>query len=250
MHRIFAVIFLSSITALSQTQPDAPSVPAQQESKPANTMTVPAGTQVLLHLQSPIDTASAKAGDGVYCRTAFPVTVENVIVIPAGTYVKGQVAQVQRAGKVKGRAEVLLHFNTMIFPNGYTVDLPGALESEPGARKQKVADQEGTVQADSQKGKDTATVAKGGAGGAVLGRVVSGSGKGAAIGGGAGALAGLGAVLFTRGQDVRIEQGAALEMVLERPLVVEVSPPTRGENGVVPRSTNKGMRVPQPPSVR
>ena len=95
-------------------------------------------------------------------------------MIPAGTYVKGKIAQVKRAGKIKGRAEILFNFTTMIFPNGYTIDLPGALENAPGSRNSTVADKEGTVKADSQKGKDAGTVAKTGATGAVIGAVATG----------------------------------------------------------------------------
>jgi hypothetical protein len=209
-------------------------------------ITVPAGTQVLLHLRSPIDTKTAKVGDGVYCQTSFPITQNNVAVIPAGTYVKGKIAQVKRAGKIKGRAEILFNFTTMIFPNGYTIDLPGALENAPGSRNSTVADKEGTVRADSQKGKDAGTVAKTGATGAVIG-AVAGGGKGAGIGGLAGAAVGLGQVLFTRGQDVRIDQDTALEMVLERPLTVDVmnATPAQGENSIRPRATS-GSRLPMP----
>jgi len=205
-------------------------------------ITVPAGTQILLHLQSPIDTKTAKVGDGVYCRTSFPITQNNVAVIPAGTYVKGKIAQVKRAGKIKGRAEILFNFTTMIFPNGYTIDLPGALENAPGSRNSTVTDKEGTVKADSQKGKDAGTVAKTGATGAVIGAVASG-GKGAGIGGLAGAAIGLGQVLFTRGQDVRIDQETALEMVLERPLTVDVlnAEPAQAENSIRPRVTNNRL---------
>ncbi len=210
-------------------------------------ITVPAGTQVLLHLKSPIDTKSAKVGDGVYCQTSFPVTQDNVAVIPAGTYVKGQIAEVKRAGRVKGRAEILFHFTTLIFPNGYTIDLPGALENAPGSRNSTVADKEGTVKADGQKGKDAGTVAKTGATGAVVGAVATGGGRGAGIGGLAGAAVGLGQVLFTRGQDVRIDQGTALEMVLQRPLTVDVmnADPAQAENSIRPRVTNHN-RLPMP----
>jgi len=222
---------------------------ARSTSEPAvRQMTVPAGTQVLLHLRSPIDTKTAKVGDGVYCQTSFPVTQDNIAVIPAGTYVKGKIAQVKRAGKIKGRAEILFNFTTMIFPNGYTIDLPGALENAPGSRNSTVADKEGTVKADSQKGKDAGTVAKTGATGAVIGAVAAG-GKGAGIGGLAGAAVGLGQVLFTRGQDVRIDQNTALEMVLERPLTVDImnATPAQAENSIRPR-TGTGNRLPMPSS--
>ncbi len=210
-------------------------------------ITVPAGTQVLLHLRSPIDTKTAKVGDGVYCQTSFPITQDNVAVIPAGTYVKGKIAQVKRAGRIKGRAEILFNFTTMIFPNGYTIDLPGALENAPGSRNSTVTDKEGTVKADGQKGKDAGTVAKTGATGAVVGAVATGGAKGAGIGGLAGAAVGLGQVLFTRGQDVRIDQNTALEMVLERPLTVDVmnATPAQAENVIRPRATS-GTRLPMP----
>jgi type IV secretion system protein VirB10 len=241
---LFLLAAATSVAAQSPT-----SAPAGSDQAPAKQMTVPAGTQVLLQLKSPIDTKSARVGDGVYCQTSFPVTQDNVAVIPAGTYVKGQIAEVRRAGRIKGRAEILFHFNTMIFPNGYTVDLPGALENEPGAQNHTVADKEGTIKANGQKAKDAGTIAKTGATGAVIGTVAGGNLKGAGIGGVAGAAIGLGQVLFTRGQDVRIDQGTSLEMVLQRSLTVDVmhADSAQAENQVMPRPTNSNrLRVPRP----
>jgi len=241
-----AIFFLTLASALcASAQNEAVTVSNNLNETATTQITVPAGTQVLLHLRSPIDTKTAKVGDGVYCQTSFPVTQNNVAVIPAGTFVKGKIAQVKRAGKIKGRAEILFNFTTMIFPNGYTIDLPGALENAPGSRNSTVTDKEGTVKADSQKGKDAGTVAKTGATGAVIGAVAAG-GKGAGIGGLAGAAVGLGQVLFTRGQDVRIDQNTALEMVLERPLTVDVmhADPARAENDVTPRVTNRRLSMP------
>ena len=247
------ILFLMLALALcASAQNEAGTVSNNQIETTSTQIIVPAGTQVLLHLQSPIDTKTAKVGDGVYCRTSFPVTQNNVAVIPAGTYVKGKIAQVKRAGRIKGRAEILFNFTTMIFPNGYTIDLPGALENAPGSRNSTVADKEGTVRADGQKGKDVGTVAKTGATGAVVGAVATGSGKGAGIGGLAGAAVGLGQVLFTRGQDVRIDQNTALEMVLERPLTVDVmhADPARAENDVTPRVSNRRLPMPTTPPER
>ena len=243
----FFLMLVSALCASAQTE--AVTVSNNTVEPKTTQITVPAGTQVLLHLQSPIDTKTAKVGDGVYCRTSFPITQNNVAVIPAGTYVKGKIAQVKRAGRIKGRAEILFNFTTMIFPNGYTIDLPGALENAPGSRNSTVTDKEGTVRADSQKGKDAGTVAKTGATGAVIGAVAAG-GKGAGIGGLAGAAVGLGQVLFTRGQDVRIDQETALEMVLERPLTVDVmnAEPAQAENLIRPRATNNRLPTPSSPA--
>jgi hypothetical protein len=243
-------IFLATVIVGASAQTN--STPVSENSPDSSRhLTVPAGTKVLLNLKSPINTKSAHVGDGVYCQTSFPVTQNNVVVIPAGTYVKGEITRVQRAGRVSGRAEILFKFNSMIFPNGYTVDLPGALKSDPGSTNSSVTDEEGTVKADSQKGKDAATVGKTGATGAVIGAAATRGWGGAGIGGAAGAAVGLGSVLLTRGQDVRIEQGTALEMVLNRPLTVEVThpdPARAADNEPVPvPGTNTRLPVPSRP---
>ncbi len=60
---------------------------------------------------------------------------------PGWYYVKGEITRVQRAGRIKGTAEILFNFNTMIFPNGYTVDLPGD-ENQSRADNASVTDEE------------------------------------------------------------------------------------------------------------
>ena len=101
------------------------------------TYTVPAGTKVLLQLRSAINTKSAKPGDGVYLASTFPVVVGNRVMIPAGVYVQGVVDRVVRAGRVKGKSQLDMHFTSMIFPNGTVVEIPGMVNSLPGAKNQK-----------------------------------------------------------------------------------------------------------------
>jgi type IV secretion system protein VirB10 len=248
MRSLFVFLTATGLTLAAQTPNPDGSQSRQNQASGAREITVPAGTQVLLQLKSPIDTKSARVGDGVYCQSTFPVTIDDVVVIPAGTYVKGRITRVQRPGRVKGRAEILFNFNSMIFPNGHTVDLPGALQNEPGATNSKVADEEGTVRANGQKGKDAGTVASTAGTGAAIGAISGGGVRGAGIGAGVGGVVGLATVLLTRGQDVRIDQGTSLEMVLQRPLTVDIMP---GESAakptpeVVPRPSNK-TRLPVP----
>ena len=190
------------------------------------TYTVPAGTKVLLQLRSAINTKSAKPGDGVYLASTFPVVVGNRVMIPAGVYVQGSVARVVRAGHVKGRAQLDMHFTSIIFPNGSVVEIPGLVNSLPGASKQTVKNGEGTIEQAGDKGRNAGKVAEiaiptGGTVGSVGGL---GSGHplaGGVAGMGAGlAAAGL-ATLFTRGADVNIQSGTQVEMVLQRPLLLE-----------------------------
>jgi hypothetical protein len=258
MSRVLALLMAAALIAGAQAKNLVPSNNVQssnvqsqagsengsgQTSSSSRQVTVPAGTTVLLHLKSPIDTHSARVGDGVYCETNFPVTVDNFMAIPAGTYVKGRITRVERSGRIKGRAELQVHFTTMIFPNGYTVDLPGTLQDTPGAEHTTMADKEGTVKANGQKGKDTATVGKTAGAGAVIGGLGTGTLRGAGIGGGIGAAAGLIGVLATRGQEVRLPTGTALEMVLQRPLTLDVTHDT-GRTNIRPRANqNTTMQV-------
>ena len=145
------------------------------------------------------------------------------MVIPEGTYVQGEITSVNRAGRVKGRAEVMIHFSTLIFPNGYTVSLPGAVDSAPGARNEDVKSKEGKIEHEGEKGKDVGTVAQTAGAGAGIGGLATGTLKGAGIGSGVGAVAGLATVLLSRGSDVRLEQGTAVEMIFQRDVALDES---------------------------
>jgi len=219
----------SSLPVQPSATQDAPqATPSAATNTPGTkTYTVPAGTRVLLQLRSSINTKSAKAGDGVYLSSAFPVVVGNRVMIPAGVYVQGVVDRVERAGRVKGRAQLDMHFTSMIFPNGTVVEIPGMVNSLPGAKKQSVKDDgEGTIEQDGEKGRNAGEVAKiaiptGGTVGAIGGLEAGHP----IIGGVVGIAAGLAAVgvasIFTRGADVDIASGSQVEMVLQRPLLLE-----------------------------
>jgi type IV secretion system protein VirB10 len=197
------------------------------------TYAVPAGTKVLLQLRSSVNTKSARAGDGVYLSSAFPVVVGNRVLIPAGVFVQGVVDRVVRAGHVKGRAQLDMHFTSMIFPNGSVVEIPGVVSGLPGASKQDVRNGEGTIEQDKDKTRNagkTAEIAV--PTGGTIGSV-AGLGSGHPVAGGLGGVgAGLAAVglvsLFTRGADVNIEAGSQVEMVFQRPLVLEQANLTEG----------------------
>lgn len=189
--------------------------------------TVPAGTKVLLSLKSGVNTKTARPGDGVYLVSSFPVIVGSHVLIPAGVYVQGVVDKVERPGRVKGRAKLLMHFTTMIFPNGQVVGIPGTVNNLPGSGGPSVKGDEGTIEQPGSKGKDAGEVLKGGmigATGGVIGGAASGDpGRGAAVGGLAGVAGGLIYTLFTRGDEIVIPEGTSLEMVMQRPLELQPS---------------------------
>ena len=226
----------------------APAVPGEG---PSQTFTVPTGTKVLLSLKSGINTKTAQQGDGVYLVSSFPVVGGSRVMIPVGVYVQGVVDHVVRPGRVKGRAQINLHFTTMIFPNGSVVEVPGVLNSLPGSDGPKVKDSEGTVEQAGNKGRDVGNIAKGaaiGAGAGVFGGAETGNvAKGVGYGSLAGAAAGTIYTLLTRGNDIVIPSGTSVEMVLQRPLVLQQSQlagsnPANGQAEMVPAGQQQPMR--------
>jgi hypothetical protein len=214
--------------ASAQPASPAPAAQAAPAAEPAApTYTVPAGTKVLLELRSAVDTRSAKAGDGVYLASTFPVVVGSRVMIPAGVYVQGVVDRVARAGRVHGRAQLDMHFTSMIFPNGTVVEIPGMVDSLPGAKDQSVKnDGEGTIEQHPDKGRHAGTVAEvgiptGGTVGSIAGARSGHPIAGGVVGLAAGAAAAGIVSLFTRGADVSIPQGTQVEMVLQRPLILQ-----------------------------
>ncbi len=222
---------LALLTGIAMAQAQNPATPSTTSTAPQpatpQTFTVPAGTKVLLSLKSAINTKTAQQGDGVYLVSTFPVVGNTRIMIPVGVYVQGVVDRVVRPGRVKGRAQLDLHFTTMIFPNGQVVEVPGVLNSLPGSDGPKVKGNEGTVEQAGNKGRDVANVLKGaaiGAEGGVIGGAATGDvAKGVGYGSLAGAAAGTIYTLFTRGNDIVIPTGTSVEMVLQRPLVLQES---------------------------
>lgn len=222
---LLSVLAAAPSFTLTQGDPAAKpnaSVPSTASEAPAKELTVPAGTKVPLVLKHAISTKSAREGDSVYAETTFPVVENNRVLIPAGTYVQGKISRVQRAGRVKGRAEVLMHFTTLIYPSGYTVLLPGAVENVPGADKTSMKGEEGTIRQDSQTGQKVGTVAGTAGTGAVVGGLSRG-GKGAAVGAGIGGAVGTAIALLTRGNDVKLDAGTTVEMVIQRAIPLDAS---------------------------
>ena len=187
----------------------------------ADEIVIPAGTKLPISLTNAISTKSNRQGDPVYAQTTFPVVLNDRIVVPAGTYVQGRIMQIKPAPRFKGRAEVMMHFTTLIYPSGYTVMLPGSIENAPAVDKAKVKDKEGTIRADSDKASKAATVAVPAAeGGAVAGGLASGSRGGALAGAGLGAAVGVGLAMLSHGKEVKLIPGTTLEVVLQRDVAV------------------------------
>jgi len=221
MRQVFLLLLIGALLALGQDK-TAPPTPSVQETN-ANILTIPAGSKIPVALRQALSTKTARDGDAVYASTTFPFVINEKVLVPAGTYVQGKISHVQRAGRVKGRAEVLIHFTSLIYPSGYTVLLPGSVDNVPGAEKTSMKGEEGTIRQDSQKGEKIGTAAGAAGTGAVIGGVTGGGGKGALIGAGVGGAVGTAIALLTRGSDVRLDAGTSVEMVIERSIQLDAN---------------------------
>jgi hypothetical protein len=217
--RVMASVFVLAVVASAQVSPPKTDA-ANPPSASPQALIIPSGTKVPVVLKHAISTRGTREGDAVYAETAFPVVANGRVLIPAGTYVQGRISHIQQAGRIKGHAEVLMHFTTLIYPSGYTVLLPGAVENAPGVDKAKVKDEEGTIRADSQTGQKIATAAGTAATGTVIGAATQG-GKGALVGAAIGGVVGTAIALLTASNDVKLDAGTTIEMVIQRDVPVD-----------------------------
>ena len=220
IHRIPSV----GILLLFLCQPLAAQNPTETNSPPpppAN-VTVPAETQIPLALENAISSKTAFPGQSIYCRTIYPITVDNRIVIPVGSYVKGEVTQVVKPGRIKGKAKLGVRFDSLTLPNGVTESLRATLSSFGGSGQEEFNRKEGKIESSSTKGQDAGKVAQTTITGAEIGSIAGVSGdhtlRGLGIGSAAGAAAGAIWVMASRGRQIYLPQGTNLELQLAAPL--------------------------------
>ncbi len=189
---------------------------------------IPSGAHVLLRMQNSINTRTSKAGDFVYLQTATPIAAGGSVLVPIGSYVQGVVVDVNRGGRVKGRADLSIRLETLTLASGQQYKFAPRVDSLEGdSGGQKVVGDENKIQQGAGTGRDTAQIAiltgLGAAVGARVNRFGNGGSalRGVGIGSGVGAAVGLASVAFTRGKDVDLRQGASLDVVFDQPVALQ-----------------------------
>ncbi len=179
--------------------PVAPPAPEYRE------VTLPAGTTLRLQLQSAVASDSSSVEDTVRAELRQAVNADGITVLPAGTELVGTVTDVERSGRVKGRARIAYRFNSLNHA-GERYDIATAPLSH---------------QAEATKGEDATKIAIGAGAGAAIGALLGG-GDGAAKGAAIGGAGGTGVVLATRGEEVRVGSGASVTTRLTAPLTIRL----------------------------
>jgi hypothetical protein len=172
---------------------------------PVAEVVVPEGTTLRLRLRSAVASDTSRVEDPVRAELRDAVIVDGATVLPVGTVFTGLVTDVERSGRVKGRARVAYRFDSLNYA-GDRYDVATARLSH---------------QAEATKGEDATKIAVGAGTGAAVGALLgggSGAAKGAAIGG----AAGTGVVLATRGKEIRLGPGASVTTRLTAPVTIRV----------------------------
>lgn len=236
------LISIALLTAGALAAQDAATlaVPAQY--------TVESGVKVPLSLINSISTKHSLEGDRVYLETAFPILSNGRIVIPVGSYVAGTVTQIKKPGRVKGRGEIYVRFDTLTLPNGVTRDFRSRMGSMDASSSGNLDRAEGKVESEGDKLGDARTVAETTATGASVGSIAGVASKsvgmGLGVGAAAGAAAGLIAVLAMRGPDAILAKGSTVEMILDRSLSFSESELNFG-NYQAPRMSQPMAQAPE-----
>src|ERR1700688_352349 len=156
-------ILVGMVAALALSGQDNTPAPATKNFE------VEPGTHIPLSLINSVSTKNSAPGDRVYLESVFPILVDGKIVIPPGSYVSGTITEVQRPGKVKGRGEFHLRFDSLTLPNGVTRDFRARIDALDGRASEELDRKEGSVRSEGNKSGDLRTIGETAAAGASVG---------------------------------------------------------------------------------
>jgi len=191
-------------TPADNTQPEPP---ANSTANVGGPLRIPASTNLVVELMSPLSTDVSQRGDPFQARVVEPQEF-------AGAIVHGRITRLQRPGKVKGTAEMQLQFDEIRLPDNRTTNIHAEVVEvidNGGSNGVGEVDREGGVKGKSSTKDDITKVGAAAGVGALIGAIVGG-GKGAAIGAAIGGGVGTGGVLSSSGKDIRLPQGQRLRI--------------------------------------
>jgi hypothetical protein len=171
---------------------------------------VPNGTRLVAVLNTALSTRTTQNGDRFTMEVTAPAQYRGAII-------EGTVSNAERSGRVSGRAEMGLNFETIRLRNGQTYRFTGLIDSVKNANGDTVGiNNEGAVRDGNQTTKTVTRAGIGAALGALIG-AIAGGGQGAAIGAGVGAGAGAGSVILQGRDDLRLDSGTEISLTSSAP---------------------------------
>ena len=184
--------------------------PETYPTNPSNDFLIVNGETVIAVLDNDISSATTREGDRFTATVRQPSQYE-------GASIEGHVSNVQRSGRVSGRSQMTLNFDTIRLRDGRSYRFAGLLDSVRTAQGDTVrVDNEGAVRDNNQTTKTVERAAIGTAVGAIIG-AIAGGGKGAAIGAIVGAGGGAGSVYVQGRDDLDLTRGTELTIRASSP---------------------------------
>jgi hypothetical protein len=198
-----------AIAVVPQPQPQMqqPAVAPQPDSNvapPPHTVTIAAGTNLVVRLTEQLSSNRNTAGDAFRGTLDQQIILDGFIIAEKGSAVRGKIVAAEKAGHVTGKSELALELTEINTTDGQTV---------------YVHTSDVTRQGPSSTGENAAKVGGGAALGAIIG-AIAGGGKGAAIGAGVGGAAGTGVMLSTRGKPTVLPVETRLTFRLNDPVMI------------------------------
>jgi hypothetical protein len=184
--------------AVDAADADARVLAAKEADRPSKTrFLIPSGTLLKVALLDALDSNTSSAGDNFMANLSEDVVIHDITLLQKGVKVRGRVVEVEKAGRVKGRATIRLALTDIV----------------QGEMMIPITTETFSATADSTQKRDTGVIAGGAGVGAVIGAIAGGK-KGAAIGAATGGGAGTGVVLATRGTGIHYGPETRLNFTL------------------------------------
>lgn len=166
--------------------------------------TVPAGSELMLALDNPLDSSQNHEGDTFTARVVQSVVVNGKTIVPEGAKVEGRVTEAVPAKKGAGKGKLALAFDKLRFPDGYRTDIVGTFEEVSA----------------SKKGRNAKVIGGSAVGGAILGRIFGKGTKSAVVGSIIGGAAGTAVVMSKEGEQAKLSADTPFKLKLDQAIQV------------------------------